>query len=173
MSTTTQGYGRTARALHWLMAVLLVVQWFSGEYDDWLGVRTHMSIGISLMALVLVRLAWRVTHPAPPAPASAPAYERVAARAMHAAWYVLMIALPLSGILWRQFRGKLTSWFGMIDMPQLLTVDAGWAHWMKEAHEVLGVVFLVLLGLHVLAALKHQFIDRDNVLRSMLSGGGA
>lgn len=172
MSTTAAGYGRVARGLHWLMAVLLVVQWFSGEYDDWLGVRNHMSLGVTLMALVLIRLAWRVTHPAPPPPATAPGYERAAARVVHVLWYVLLIAMPLSGILWRQFRAKATSWFGVFDLPIWLTPDPGLASFMKEAHEVLATAMLVLLALHVLAALKHQFIDRDGVMRSMVTGQG-
>lgn len=170
MSMQVQGYGTTARALHWLMAVLLVVQWFSGEYDDWLGLRTHFSLGLTLGLLVLIRLGWRVSHPAPPLPESAPAWERLLGRLMHVAWYALMIAMPLSGILWRQFRGKATSWFGLYDVPPVLTVDKDWSHFMAETHEVLGTLFLVLLGLHVLAALKHHFISRDQVLRGMLIG---
>lgn len=170
MSMQVQGYGAIARALHWLMAALLIVQWFSGEYDDWLGPRFHFSLGLTLGLLVLIRLAWRIGHPAPPLPEGSPGWERLIARLMHVAWYALMIALPLSGVLWRQFRGKATSWFGLFDVPGGLSANKEWAHFMAETHEVLGAAFLILLGLHVLAALKHHFLSRDQVLRGMLFG---
>lgn len=171
MDTQRNGYGAVARALHWLIAALMILQWFSGEESKAFGgMGFHFSLGLTLMLLVLVRLGWRVTHPAPPLPQTSPAWERGIARIIHLSWYVLMLALPLSGILYRQFRGKITSWFGLADMPAWLTPDKYWAHQSEEIHKILGVVFLVLLTLHVVAALKHHFIDRDGVLRGMLLG---
>lgn len=171
MTTPNSGYGITARALHWLMAALLILQWFAAEKSKAFGgMSFHFSLGLTLMALVMVRLGWRISHAAPPPPEGSPRWERLIGRSMHYAWYLLMIALPLSGILHRQFRGKTTSWFGIIDFPAWLSPDKYWAHQLEEAHELLGVVFLVMLALHVLAALKHQFIDRDGVLRGMLRG---
>ena len=171
MDAQNKGYGAVARALHWLMAALLILQWFSGEESKAFGgMGFHFSLGLTLMLLVLVRLGWRVTHPAPPPPERSPNWERAIARVTHVAWYLLMLVLPLSGILYRQFRGKATSWFGLFDLPAWFTPDKYWAHQSEEIHKVLGVVFLVLLTLHVVAALKHHFIDRDGVLRGMLVG---
>jgi len=171
MCQTNQGYGAVARALHWLMAALLILQWLVGEKPKLLGgISLHFSLGLSLLLLVMIRLAWRITHPAPPPAASAPRWERLVARAMHYAWYLLMIALPISGILNRQLRGKTTSWFGLIDFPAWLSPDKYWAHQLEELHETLATVFLVLLAVHVAAALKHHFMDRDGVLRGMLRG---
>ena len=169
MDAQNQGYGAVARALHWLMAALMILQWFSGEESKTFGgMGFHFSLGLTLMLLVLIRLGWRVTHPVPALPASAPAWERTVARLMHLSWYLLMLALPLSGILYRQFRGKTTSWFGLADLPAWLSPDKYWAHQSEDIHKILGTVFLVLLTLHVVAALKHHFIDRDGVLRGML-----
>ncbi|MBK9656868.1 MAG: cytochrome b [Rhodanobacteraceae bacterium] len=169
MDAQNQGYGAVARALHWLMAALMILQWFSGEESKAFGgMSFHFSLGLTLMLLVLIRLGWRVTHPVPALPSSAPAWERTVARLMHLSWYLLMLALPLSGILYRQFRGKTTSWFGLADLPAWLSPDKYWAHQSEDIHKILGTVFLVLLTLHVVAALKHHFIDRDGVLRGML-----
>ena len=169
MDAQNQGYGAVARALHWLMAALMILQWFSGEESKTFGgMSFHFSLGLTLMLLVLIRLGWRVTHPVPALPSSAPAWERTVARLMHLSWYLLMLALPLSGILYRQFRGKTTSWFGLADLPAWLSPDKYWAHQSEDIHKILGTVFLVLLTLHVVAALKHHFIDRDGVLRGML-----
>ncbi|MGE4072602.1 MAG: cytochrome b [Lysobacterales bacterium] len=173
MSAPNQSYGTVARALHWLMALLLILQWLVGEKPKLFGgMSLHFSLGLSLLLLVMIRLAWRVTHPAPPPPEAAPRWERFIARVMHYAWYLLMIALPVSGILNRQLGGKTTSWFGLIDFPAWLSPDKYWAHQLEELHETLATVFLVLLALHVAAALKHHFIDRDGVLRGMLAGTG-
>ena len=171
MNTSAVGYGTISRALHWLMATLLIVQWFAGEEEKFFGgMSFHFSLGLTLMLLVLLRLGWRVTHPAPPLPAAAAPWERLLARGMHLAWYLLMLALPLSGILYRQFRGKATSWFGLFDLPAFFAPDKGWAHQFEEIHETLAIVFLLLLTLHVVAALKHHFVDHDDVLRGMLTG---
>ncbi|MDP2324306.1 MAG: cytochrome b/b6 domain-containing protein, partial [Gammaproteobacteria bacterium] len=75
-------------------------------------------------------------------------------------------------ILNRQLRGKATSWFGLTDLPAWLTIDKRLAHQFEEIHETLAVVFLVLLTVHVVAALKHHFVDRDRVLPGMLTGRG-
>lgn len=171
MNTPATGYGTVARALHWSVAALFILQYFTGEESKLFGgMSLHFSLGLTLMLLVLIRLGWRVTHAPPPPPENAPAWERLIARAMHAAWYVVMIALPLSGILYRQFRGKATSWFGLFDLPPWMVIDKAAAQVAENLHKSLVTVFLVLLALHVAAALKHHFIDRDQVLRGMLTG---
>jgi cytochrome b561 len=170
-STSSAGYGQVARGLHWMMATLMILQWFAGEKSKAFGgMSFHFSLGLTLMLLVMIRLGWRVSHPPPTLPASSPRWEQLLARGMHLAWYALMIALPLSGILYRQFRGKATSWFGLIDLPAWLGPDKALARLAENTHKTLVTVFLVLLALHVLAALKHHFIDRDQVLHGMLGG---
>lgn len=168
---TANSWGRMARLLHWTLAALLILQWFAGEYDDAFGGRRfHVSLGLTLMVLVLLRLIWRATQPVPAAPSSSPGWERALARLTHYAWYVLLIALPLSGIIAVQGEGRTIVWFGLFDLPNVVPVDKGFAHDMEELHEALSTVFLVLLGVHVLAAIKHQFVDRDGLLRRMWRG---
>jgi cytochrome b561 len=161
-------YTRTARVLHWLMALLLALQWLSGEYEDAFGgLSWHLSLGLTVLALALLRLGWRVLHPAPAFAAAMPAWEALAARALQWAWYAVMLALPLSGLLARQLRGKSTDWFGLWSLPPLLPANKSWAHTLMEWHEALAIVFLILLGLHVAAALKHRLIDGSPLFGAM------
>lgn len=157
------------RLLHWFMAAALLLQWFAGEFDDAFGGSGfHVSLGLTLFALLLLRLALRLLLPSPPPPATAPGWERLAARAMHWAWYALLLALPVTGLLYRDLRDRAVSWFGLFDLPGFMEANRELAHQMEELHEWLAWVAVALLVLHVLAALKHHFIDRDHVLKAML-----
>ena len=134
----------------------------------------HKSFGLSILALALFRLGWRLTHKAPPLPAAMPGWQKFAARAVHWIFYALMILTPLAGwaIVSVSPTDIATKWFGLFTVPHLPffggeTSDA-LEKMMEERHEFLAFSMLYLLGLHVAAALKHQFIDKDVVLRSIL-----
>jgi cytochrome b561 len=168
----TDGWGIGTRALHWLMALMLVLQWVGGQEDDWLGgVGLHVSFGLTLMVLAVLRLGVRLSAgPAPQLPPGTPAFAARLASTLHVAWYLWFIAMPLTGVIWRQARGKLVSWFGLFELPALVAEDKALAGLAHEAHEVLGWVAVGLLALHVAAALKHHFISRNNVLTGMTRG---
>lgn len=145
------------------------------------GFQLHKSLGLTVLALSLLRLLWRLTHRPPPMPATMPAWERFAARGVHAAFYGLMIGLPLSGWLMvsAQWDGGKplnvpTLWFGVFEVPHLFglnamadEVRATFAHNAEETHEWLAKGTAALLLMHVAAALKHHFINRDSVLIGM------
>ncbi|MBK8283639.1 MAG: cytochrome b [Ahniella sp.] len=154
------------QGLHWLMAALLIVQWASGEWDDWLGVRTHVSLGLLVLMLAVLRLVARLALKHPPA-THAPTLPDRLASFVHVLFYVIMFLLPISGILWRQARGKVVSFFDWFNLPSLITPDKGLADFCHETHEILALVFLVLLGVHVAGALKRQWIDRQPILSRM------
>jgi cytochrome b561 len=137
-----------------------------GSLFDW-----HTALGLSVLALMLVRLGWRLTHDMPSPPATSPGWQNAAARFVHLAFYVLLVALPVSGWLLTSVEGDPVSYFGLFPVPAL-PVPGGEASedLIEETHEILGNVLLGLAALHVLAGLKHHFVDRDDVLRRMLPG---
>lgn len=155
------------RSLHWLMAVLLIVQWASGNWDDWLGVSNHVSLGLLVLPLALLRILARFTSPGPNRGNPATLPDRIAA-VVHLAFYAVMILLPVSGVLWRQARERAVSFFGWFDLPVMIGPDKALASNLHDVHEVLGTVFLVLLAVHVLGALKRQWLDRQPIMQRML-----
>lgn len=166
--TTAERWDPVHRMLHWGMAGLLVLQWIAGAFDDLFGGRGfHLSLGITLFALLLFRLAWRLSHAAPPQPAGTPPWAHAAAAAVHWGWYVLLIALPVTGLIMRQAKGKIVSWFGLVDLPSLFEVNKQLSKQMEEWHEGLAWIAVALLVVHAAAALKHHYLDRDAVLRRM------
>jgi cytochrome b561 len=175
-SNSDSSWGAPAKLFHWLVAVLIFVQFGLG----WLatGWRLspaklnlfvwHKSIGMVILALVLVRLLWRLANPTPALPADTPPWERAAARLTHALLYVIMIALPLTGWIHNSAAGVPFSIFWRIPLPALGSPDKHTAELAALAHLSLVVVFAVLLVLHIGAALRHHFVKRDNVLTRML-----
>lgn len=167
MSQSNEKWSTPLRSLHWLMAVLLIVQWASGNWDDWLGVRNHVSLGLLVVPLALLRLLVRVRSQRPGSGLPVTLPDRLAGL-VHALFYAVMFALPISGVLWRQAGGRAVSFFGWVDLPTLVAADKAFAHTLHEVHEVLGTVFLVLLALHILGALKRQVLDRQPLMQRML-----
>jgi len=172
----TDRYTKTAIALHWLLALGILLQiglgLFLGEIprgsperSAW--VNFHKSIGITLAALIVVRLAWRITHQPPPLPGAMPAWERIAAHANHALLYVCMVGMPLTGYIASNFSKFGIKFFGLallapwgIDDKRIYTV-------FNSAHKFLALVFVALIVLHVAAALKHALVERDGIWRRM------
>ena len=169
-------YTATAKALHWGIAVLIFGMLGLGFYMTGLDLSPtklqlfswHKWAGVTVFMLVVVRLAWRVTHRPPALPAHMPALERFAAHAGHHLLYVLMIAIPLSGWLMSSAKGVQTVWFGVLPIPDLLAKDKVLGDLLQTLHMSLNLgLGLLVLG-HVGAALKHHFIDKDEVLVRML-----
>jgi cytochrome b561 len=169
-------YTRTAISLHWLVALGLIGTFALGFYMLGLPISPtklklfswHKWAGVTLFLLVLVRLAWRLTHPAPPLPTTIPAALRLTSHMMHWLLYALMIAIPLSGWLMGSAKGFQTVWFGLLPLPDLLAKDAALGDRLKDVHEALNFTFLGLVIVHTGAALKHHFIDRNDVLTRIL-----
>jgi cytochrome b561 len=164
--------------LHWLIAACVFCQitlglWMIGIPKSPPGARAwwfnvHKSIGITLGALILVRVLWRLAHRAPPLPLTMAKWERVAANSNHALLYVCMAVMPLTGYLGSSFTQYPILYFGM-RLPHW-----GWdAPALKElcsqVHLTTVVIFIALIALHIAAALKHWLIDRDGSLERMWS----
>lgn len=167
MNASTAVWNPIARSLHWLMAALLILQWTSGQWDDLLGEPFHFSLGIVVLLLALVRLVWRLTHKAPARIGAATLPDRIAG-GVHVLFYFAMVALPVTGIIWRQAREKVIDVFGLFSLPQFIEPSKALAKQMHDFHEIGGKVFLVLFILHVLGVIKRVLVDKDDTMKRML-----
>jgi cytochrome b561 len=174
--STPARYGTVAIALHWLMAVLLSALVLLGLYMHELPLSPwklqlyswHKWAGVTAFALILFRLAWRRRHAPPPLPATMVAWERLAARAGHAALYGLMLAIPLTGWLMSSAKGFQTVYFGVLPIPDLLGKDKELGEQLAALHEFLNLLLVLTVLGHAAAALKHHLLNRDDVLLRML-----
>jgi cytochrome b561 len=174
-SGTTELYGKTAIALHWLTALLIVCGFTLGlsmvdlplsrqklQWYAW-----HKWIGITVFLLTCARLSWRLWHPAP-APPAMPAWQVKAASISHGALYALLLAIPISGWVYSSATGIQVVYLGLVPLPDLLPKDRQSAAILLVVHQTLNFTLLALVCLHTAAALKHHFVDRDAVLARML-----
>ena len=166
-------YNRVARVLHWTIGLLIIVNLALGVFHESLPrdipvIPVHKSIGFVVLLLALVRLAWRLSHPAPPLPVAMPGWERFSAHALHWIFYALMIVLPMTGWIFSSAGKYPLQFFWLFDIPKL-AVEKGsaLAEGTHNAHVVLGYAWIALLVLHVGAALRHQFILKDGVMARM------
>ena len=172
---TADSYTSLAKSLHWLMAIMIAGMLALGLYMHDLPFSPeklrlyswHKWFGVTLFVLVWVRLAWRMRHPAPKLPATLSPLVRRAAHAGHATLYILMIAIPLSGWLMSSALGFQTVWFGLVPIPDLISRDRALADLLVLVHKSLNVALMLTLAGHVLAALWHHFILKDDTLRRM------
>ncbi len=168
-------YGSVAQTLHWAVVALLVVQVTLGKIADSLplGIEKlavmarHKSFGITILGLAVVRLAWR-WFDRPPPPPPMPRWQLVAARLNHWALYGLLFALPLTGWLMSSAANRPVSWFGLAQLPDFIAPDTRLRELFHDLHHFFIYALFALVGLHVAAALKHQFIDRDGLIFRML-----
>ena len=169
-------YTRTAKGLHWLIALLILGLLGLGFYMHDLPLSPqklqlyswHKWAGVTVFLLVIVRLAWCVTHQPPPLPAGMPRWQQWAAHTTHVLLYLLMLAIPLSGWLMSSAKGFQTVWFGVLPLPDLLAKDKVLGDLLATLHMSLNLLLVALLVAHVGASLKHHFINKDDVLLRML-----
>src|SRR5579862_4321893 len=169
-------YTRTAIALHWIVAVLIIGNLCFGLYMVGLPLSPqklrdlsyHKWVGITVLLLSAARLLWRLFHPAPALPDSMRSWERKAAHASHAALYILFFAAPISGWLFSSAAGFKTMYLGVIPIPDLLEKNKELADVLRITHRTITYLLAAVVGLHAAAALKHHFVDRDDVMRRML-----
>jgi cytochrome b561 len=169
-------YGAVAQTFHWLIAALIVVQFvLAYTADDLpLGVHKlallarHKSFGMTVLMLAVLRLLWRLKNPPPELPAGMTPLERILARVTHVALYVLLFAMPLTGWLMSSAKNYSVSWFGLFTWPNLIGKNEAQFDFLRSTHHLLSDALFVVAVLHVLAALKHHFWNKDDVLVRML-----
>jgi len=176
LRNTTRRWGAIAQTFHWVIVVLLIIQVTLAEIADDLPtgmekLRTlarHKSVGITILALVILRLAWRSVNAHPALPGNLRPYERTLARLSHLALYVLLFALPLTGWTMSSARGFPVSWFGFFTLPDLVPRSRPLYDALVMTHQTLAWFLFAVVALHVAGALKHHFVHKDDVLRRML-----
>jgi cytochrome b561 len=169
-------YTAVAQTLHWVVAALIVTQftlaWMGDDLP--LGVHKlallarHKSFGMTVLMLVVLRLLWRLFNRPPELPAGMSKIERLVAKATHIAFYLLLFAMPLTGWLMSSAKKYSVSWFGLFTWPDLIGKNEHNFDLLRETHEILSYALLALAILHILAALKHHFWNKDDVLLRML-----
>lgn len=173
---TTLRYGSLSIGLHWLMLLLFIGVYGSIELRELFEKGSdpremlkswHFMLGILLFALVLPRIAARLSGLTPSVAPEPEKIQQLAAKLLHLALYVLMIAMPISGYLLLSAAGKPIPFFGL-ELPALLDTDKDLAKQIKEVHEFVGSAGYFLIGAHFVAALYHHFIVRDNTMTRML-----
>ena len=178
MPTTDAGhrYGVVAQALHWTIAALIVVQFVLAKLAERLPLgmeklillARHKSFGMTILMLAMLRLAWRLANPPPPLPPGMTRAGRTTAGVTHTAIYALLFTMPLTGWLMSSAKNYSVSWFGLFTWPNLIGPSEPAFKLLRETHGILSEVLFAIVILHVLAALKHHFWDKDDVLRRML-----
>lgn len=169
-------YTRVAIALHWVIALLIALNFVAVWTAEGMAKPEKMQImanrkafGITILILSVMRILWRIAHRPPPLSARLAPWEAALARAVHSLFYFLMIGMPLTGWAMVSTGGKPVSVFRLFEMPALpVGSDKATGSAFHEVHEILGTALLILIGLHVLGALKHQFMDRDGTLGRMI-----
>lgn len=179
LRNTDARWGGIAQAFHWTIAALIIAQGVIGLTMVELSLSPakvkvfalHKSIGLTVLALVLLRILWRLGQRAPRDPVSMPRWQRLAAHATHFVLYLLMLALPLSGWLFNSASNAPLAWFGVLHLPsQTGRVEPQLKAFALSAHVTLFWILVALLVLHAGAALWHHYAQRDEVLLRMLPG---
>lgn len=168
-------YGKIAIIIHWIMALLLIGLLILGLYMVGVPISLeklklygwHKEYGILALMLVIFRIFWRITNELPSL--NIPTLERIAARTVHWAFYIFMFALPISGWLITSAAGLPVSFFGLFVLPNLVSPNPKSLGLYQEIHKWLSYGLIATLCLHIAAALKHHFINKDDILKRMLS----
>ncbi len=169
-------YTRTAITLHWLIVLLIFVAFPLGLYMHELPLSPfklrlynyHKWIGITVLMLAVIRLSWRITHRPPAMPDTMPRWEKLAAESVHYLLYALIFIIPFSGWLMSSAKGFHVVWLGVLPLPDLVDKNKELGDLLKEVHEILNFLMFGTVLAHIGAALKHHFIDRDDILMRML-----
>lgn len=168
-------YGAVAQLFHWLIVALIITQFALASVMSDLPLKAkiatinwHKWCGMTVLMLAVLRVLWRLSSAVPALPGATPGWQRWAAHGSHTLLYVLIFILPLSGWLMSSARNFPVSYFGWFTFPDLIRPDRALYERLHDVHELLAIALLTVAVVHALAALKHHFFDRDNVLRRML-----
>jgi cytochrome b561 len=173
---STGRYDGIAQLLHWVIAGLIVTQIVLAKLAEELpkGLQQlimyarHKSVGMTVLMLAVVRLLWRALHPPPDLPNHMAPYERVLAKVTHVGLYTLLFAMPISGWIMSSAKNYPVSWFGIFTWPDLVAPNEDLHELWENIHGVLAKILVSVALLHIAAALKHHFWNKDDVLKRML-----
>ncbi|MEO8803980.1 MAG: cytochrome b [Rudaea sp.] len=176
LNRTNDRYHMLSISAHWLTLALLVAVYalieLRGIYPKGTAAHDamktwHFMLGLTVLAVVAVRLVLRAMFREPAITPPPPAWQLLLAKAMYLALYAFLIVMPILGWLTLSAKGRVIPFFGL-NLPALMGPDKAWAHWLEDLHETIGTIGYYLIGLHAAAALYHHYFMRDNTLRRML-----
>jgi cytochrome b561 len=170
-------YGTTAKTFHWLIVALLAVQYPIGwlmpdlhrNQQPGAPMTFHVSFGITILILIVLRFAWRLTHPVAPE-SSLPPWQRLSSGLVHWLLYALVLGTTVTGWLFASFRGWSLSYFYLAPLPMLAADNAAAGKAIDGLHQAMELALIVTIGIHVAAAIAHVWIYRDRVMQRMLPG---
>jgi cytochrome b561 len=170
-------YGTTAKVFHWLIVALLIAQYLIGwlmpdlhrNMKPGAPMIFHISIGISILVLIVLRFAWRLAHPIAPESSLLP-WQRLSSEAVHWLLYALVLATTLTGWMFASFRGWGVSLFYLFPLPMLASENAAAGKAFDGLHQAMEWTLLAAIGIHLAAALVHLFVYRDRIMQRMLPG---
>lgn len=181
LTNTTQRWGAVAKAFHWIIVVLILLQYGLGLYANSLPLgmaqlatyARHKSVGITILALALLRLLWKFYNRghSPGLPTDLKPWERAAAHLTHHGLYILLFAMPLSGWAMSSAKNYPVSWFSLFTLPNFVAPSETLFDAMVKVHGVLAIALAAITVLHVAAALQHHIVRKDNILLRMLPFG--
>jgi cytochrome b561 len=179
LRNTTRSWGSVSKTLHWIIVLLIINQWVIAQraedltgFQKFTTLNWHKWFGITILMLAVIRLAWRLVNPVPDLTAETKPWERILAKVSHFLLYLLIFAMPLSGWMMSSAKAYGVSWFNLFQLPNLVGKDDRLYELLHDVHETLFAALLTVAVLHVAGALKHHFIDRNDVLKRMLPFGG-
>ena len=170
-------YGNTAKIFHWLIVALLAVQYPIGwlmpdlhrNQQPGAPMIFHVSFGITILILIVLRFAWRLTHPVAPE-SSLPPWQRLSSEVVHWLLYALVLGTTVTGWLFASFRGWSLTYFYLVPLPMLAGDNAAAGKSIDGLHQAMELGLIVMIVIHVAAAVAHRFIYRDRVMQRMLPG---
>ncbi len=171
-----KNYGLIAKLLHWSTALLILGHiplgwWMRGlplSLDKVWYYNLHKSLGITILILIVLRIVWRRISPPPPYPDTMSNFEKNAARTLHYSLYAALIAQPIIGIIHSWASGYPIVFFNSYTLPSLSILNKSFADWLSTSHFILGWGIAALIVVHIGAALKHHYLDKDFILTRML-----
>lgn len=169
-------YGLIAQLFHWIIVALIITQFVLANKADDLPIGAarlatltqHKSFGLTILGLAILRVLWRFAGTTPALPVTTPRWQNRTAHASHFLLYALLFVIPLLGWFMSSARNFPVSWFGLVTLPDFIEPSRAAYDFFHAAHETAAKVLAIVAIVHALAALKHHFIDRDDVLRRML-----
>ncbi|WP_447762623.1 cytochrome b [Sphingopyxis panaciterrae] len=167
-------YTKVAIWLHWLIGLAVIANIGLAMLTEDMPRETHRAamnihkaLGITVLFLTVVLILWRIGHKPPPLPAGTPPWQRPLSKVVHLLFYLLLILLPLSGWVWMSAADRPIDFFGLFTVPSIVSPSESLADVLHDRHEMLGLTMLALVTIHIMAALKHQFVDRTRLIGRM------
>lgn len=177
LKNTIDTYGSVAKFLHWLIALLIIGMLIFGFLLDYVPkplqeqlIGLHKSIGLTILLLLLLRLIWRFFNIQPVYPITIAPWEQIAARSVHYCFYIAIFLMPMTGWLMSSFGGHPVNFWGLINVAFPVQANKVLDDKFFTAHQTIAWIIIALLVVHIAAALKHHFIEKNNIFKRMLPG---